>query len=57
VICLWVNMVRTMDVELIVPQHRTPFIGKEQIIQFFDWSETLQCGVDLMDETIFTCTV
>ncbi len=55
VIRLWVNMVRTMDVEMIVPQHGTPFIGKEQINQFLDWIETLQCGVDLMDETVFTC--
>ncbi len=44
VIRLWVNMVRTMDVEMIVPQHGTPFIGQEQIHQFLDWIETLECG-------------
>ncbi len=55
VIRLWVQMVRTMDVEMMVPQHGTPFIGKEQINQFLDWIETLQCGTDLMDETVFTC--
>ncbi len=52
---LWVNMVRGMDIEMIVPQHGTPFMGKEQITQFLDWIETLQCGTDLMDETVFTC--
>ncbi len=55
VIRLWVNMVRQMDIEMIVPQHGTPFIGKEMIKQFLDWIETLPCGVDLMTEQIFSC--
>ncbi|ENW29149.1 MBL fold metallo-hydrolase [Acinetobacter lwoffii] len=55
VIRLWVKMVRSMEIEMIVPQHGTPFIGKEQITQFLDWIETLECGTDLMDETVFTC--
>ncbi len=56
VIRLWVNMVRQMDIEMIVPQHGTPFIGKERMIkQFLDWIETLPCGVDLMTEQIFSC--
>ncbi|MDB9695490.1 MBL fold metallo-hydrolase [Acinetobacter nosocomialis] len=55
VIRLWVNMVRQMDIEMIVPQHGTPFIGKEIINQFLDWIETLPCGVDLMTEQIFSC--
>ena len=54
VIRLWVNMVRSMDVEMIVPQHGTPFVGKEQVNQFLDWIETLECGVDLMDEHVFS---
>lgn len=40
---------------MIVPQHGTAFVGKEQINQFLDWIETLECGVDLMDESVFTC--
>ena len=55
VIRLWVKMVREMDVEMIVPQHGSPFIGKEMINQFLDWIENLQCGIDLMDETVFSC--
>jgi len=55
VIRLWVNMVRQMDIEMIVPQHGSPFIGKEMINQFLDWIETLPCGVDLMTEQIFSC--
>ncbi|WP_425530480.1 hypothetical protein, partial [Stenotrophomonas maltophilia] len=46
VIRLWVNMVRQMDIEMIFPQHGSPFIGKEMINQFLDWIETLPCGVD-----------
>lgn len=53
VIRLWVKMVRTMDIEMIVPQHGTAFVGKEMINEFLDWIETLECGIDLMDETIF----
>ena len=55
VIRLWVNMVRKMDVEMIVPQHGLPFVGKKQIEQFLSWVENLQCGVDLADENLFSC--
>src|SRR5690606_40202198 len=30
VIRLWLNMVRTMDIEMIVPQHGTPFMGRSE---------------------------
>ena len=55
VIRLWVNMVRQMEVEMLVPQHGTAFMGKAQVQQFLDWIENLPCGVDLMDESIFCC--
>lgn len=55
VIRLWVNMVRGMDIDLIIPQHGMPFVGKEKINQFLDWIENLDCGADLMDEHIFKC--
>lgn len=48
---LWVNMVRTLDVEMIVPQHGASFSGKEQVAQFLNWFENLQCGVDLLDQS------
>ena len=47
---LWANMVRDMDVEMIVPQHGRPFVGREMVGQFLDWFETLECGVDLMSQ-------
>ncbi len=46
----WVNMVRQMDVEWIVPQHGKSFKGKKMVTHFLDWIETLPCGVDLMSQ-------
>jgi flavorubredoxin len=46
----WVNMVREMDVEMIVPQHGKSFKGKKMVNQFLDWIEQLPCGVDLMTQ-------
>lgn len=46
----WVNMVRQMDVEWIVPQHGKSFKGKKMVNQFLDWIEQLPYGVDLMTQ-------
>jgi flavorubredoxin len=54
IIRLWVKMVRQLDLEMIVPQHGTAFVGKEQVNQFLDWIENLQCGIDLMNDRIFS---
>jgi flavorubredoxin len=48
---MWVNMVRGLDVEMIVPQHGRPFVGKEVINQFLDWFSELECGIDLIDQS------
>ncbi|AOU99510.1 MBL fold metallo-hydrolase [Acidihalobacter yilgarnensis] len=47
---LWADMIRKLDVEMIVPQHGQPFAGAEMIGRFLDWISKLQCGVDLMTE-------
>ena len=47
----WVNMVRQLDVEMIVPQHGCRFEGKVMVNRFLDWIETLQCGIDLMTQS------
>ncbi len=49
---LWANMVRTMKVDMIVPQHGRPLMGAA-IPAFLDWISELDCGVDLMSETVF----
>lgn len=46
----WVNMVRQLDVEWIVPQHGSSFKGKAMVNQFLEWVENLECGVDLMTQ-------
>jgi len=50
---LWATMVRRMDVEMIVPQHGRPFVGKAMIGAFLDWIERLQCGIDLLSQDDF----
>ncbi len=45
---LWVQMVRQMEVDMIVPQHGRPFVGEAMIGRFLDWFEELECGVDLL---------
>nr|WP_315482570.1 MBL fold metallo-hydrolase [uncultured Undibacterium sp.] len=45
----WVNMVRQMDVAMLVPQHGRYLTG-EAISAFLDWIENLQCGIDLFSQ-------
>lgn len=45
----WVAMARTLDVDLIAPQHGLLFRGKEMVQQFYAWCEGLACGIDLME--------
>ncbi|MBV8679959.1 MAG: FprA family A-type flavoprotein [Aquitalea sp.] len=51
---LWVQMVRQLDVEWIVPQHGGSFKGKVMVKRFLDWFETLECGTDLLTAADFT---
>lgn len=46
----WVNMVRGMDVALLVPQHGRYFKGQEAIGAFLDWIQDLSCGIDLFSQ-------
>jgi flavorubredoxin len=45
----WAAMVRTLDIEIIAPQHGALFRGKEQVNRFIDWCDGLLCGVDLVE--------
>ena len=47
---LWVNMVRELDLEWIVPQHGPAFRGEHMIEAFLHWIEGLECGIDLMSQ-------
>ena len=46
----WVDMVRSLDIEAIVPQHGRAFIGRPVVQEFLKWIEGLQCGIDLMSQ-------
>ncbi len=46
---LWANMVSTLDIEMIVPQHGRALSG-EAIPAFISWIKQLRCGIDLMGQ-------
>jgi len=46
----WVNMVRPLDLDMIVPQHGPALRGPEAIGAFLGWLERLECGLDLMNQ-------
>lgn len=50
---LWANMIRRLDVVMIVPQHGRPFIGYKMVNKFLDWIENLNCGVDLITQQFY----
>jgi len=50
---LWANMVRKLDLEMIVPQHGLAFKGQKNINLFLDWISELDCGVDLLRRADF----
>lgn len=46
----WAKLVRSLDIEVIAPQHGAAFKGREMVSRFIDWVESEECGVDLIDE-------
>ena len=44
---LWADMVSGLDIQMMVPQHGAPLVGKA-IQQFIHWARELPCGIDLM---------
>jgi len=46
----WANMVRELDINMIVPQHGAIFNTPELSKQFIDWIESLSCGIDIMKD-------
>jgi len=50
---LWARMARQLDISMLVPQHGAPIEGKAAINDFFDWVESLQCGIDLFGQDAY----
>jgi flavorubredoxin len=40
----WAQMARSLDVEIIAPQHGAMFMGREKVKRFIDWIDGLPCG-------------
>jgi flavorubredoxin len=49
----WVNMIRGLDVESIVPQHGRAMKGKKVVAEFLAWLEALECGTDLITQDAY----
>jgi flavorubredoxin len=47
---LWAKIARSLDIEVIAPQHGALFKGKPMVEQFISWAENLQCGLDIIEE-------
>ncbi|HRC55847.1 MAG: FprA family A-type flavoprotein [Myxococcales bacterium] len=46
----WTKMARSLDVEIIAPQHGGLFRGVKMVHEFYDWCDQLQCGIDVMED-------
>ncbi|MFN3947310.1 MAG: MBL fold metallo-hydrolase [Aquificaceae bacterium] len=53
VLKFWANMVKDLDIEMIVPQHGAIFKGKEMVKRFIEWLENLEVGVDLLTQDMY----
>lgn len=53
VLRMWVRMARQLDVRMLVPQHGAPIEGRRAIEDFYDWVESLMCGIDLFDDRAY----
>ncbi len=49
----WAHMVRTLRIDMIVPQHGSPMKGAA-VQEFIDWAEGLACGIDLVGQGHYT---
>lgn len=47
---MWARMARSLDIEMIAPQHGAMFASRATSQRFIDWLDDLPCGVDLMGD-------
>ena len=48
---LWTKMARQLDVQMLVPQHGAPIMGKRAVEDFYCWIENLECGIDVFNKS------
>ena len=47
---MWANMARTLDIDIIAPQHGAIIPSREAATKFIEWIDNLDCGVDLLGD-------
>ncbi len=47
----WVRMVRSLEIDMIAPQHGALYRGPEMVQRFLDWAEQLEVGIEKMATT------
>lgn len=47
---MWVNMINTLDIDIIAPQHGAVFKTKPMVQRFIEWIAGLSVGADLLGE-------
>ena len=52
VMAAWAKVARTLDIEIIAPQHGAVFKGKAMVERFCQWVERCECGVDVMADKL-----
>ncbi|RRD55881.1 FprA family A-type flavoprotein [Comamonadaceae bacterium OH2545_COT-014] len=50
----WAHMVRELDIDMIVPQHGSFFVGKPMVNRLIDWIERQDCGLDLLTQAHYS---
>lgn len=53
VLRLWADMVGTLAIDMIVPQHGAPLAGPA-VREFIEWARQLTCGIDLVGPLNYT---
>ncbi len=48
---LWARMARTLEIDIIAPQHGAMIVGREMCTRFIDWVDGMECGLDLMGDS------
>ncbi|MCX7659016.1 MAG: MBL fold metallo-hydrolase [Caldimonas manganoxidans] len=56
VLRLWARMARTLDIEMIVPQHGAPMAGAA-VREFIEWVQDLSCGIDLLGDAHYSVPI
>lgn len=47
---MWLKMVRSLEIDIIAPQHGAVINDKSHIVRFFDWLDSIEVGVDKMGD-------